>query len=251
MAKRVQGGISTTEAIVSAYISGNADVFPKILELHVPIGSLIADVTYGTGVFWKNVDITKYTLRASDISELKISHSPHLKVSSGVDCRKLPYKSDSIDCVVLDPPYLESFYRTKDSHKGGQGSHRAFGQYYSNGNESTAPGGGKWHQSVIDMYILSGKEAFRVLKNNGVFIVKCQDEVSANKQRLTHVEIISGFEQIGFYVKDLFVVVRSNAPVVSRLLKQVHARKNHSYFLVFEKTISVSKQKVKNSIVEI
>jgi hypothetical protein len=65
--------------------------------------------------------------------------------------------------------------------------------------------------------------------------VKCQDEVSANRQWLTHVEIINAYAEFGFYARDLFVVVRSNRPGVSRILKQVHARKNHSYFLVFQK----------------
>ena len=63
----------------------------------------------------------------------------------------------------------------------------------------------------------------------------CQDEVSANTQRLTHVELITGYESLGFYCKDLFVLVRANSPAVSRLKTQVHARKNHSYFLVFDK----------------
>ena len=72
--------------------------------------------------------------------------------------------------------------------------------------------------------------------DDGVLIVKCQDEVSANVQRLTHVEIIDEYERCGFYTKDLFIVVRTNRPVVRRLKQQVHARKNHSYFLVFVKT---------------
>ena len=65
--------------------------------------------------------------------------------------------------------------------------------------------------------------------------MKCQDEVSANRQRLTHVEIINDYESLGLYAKDLFVVVRPNKPAITRLKKQVHARKNHSYFLVFVK----------------
>jgi len=69
-----------------------------------------------------------------------------------------------------------------------------------------------------------------------VFIVKCQDEVSANTQHLTHVELINHFAKLGFYTKDLFVVVRPNRPCVSRIKRQVHARKNHSYFLVLVKT---------------
>ena len=56
-----------------------------------------------------------------------------------------------------------------------------------------------------------------------------------NKQRLTHVEIITAYESLGFYTKDLFVVMRTNKAGVSRLKKQEHARKNHSYFLVFQK----------------
>jgi hypothetical protein len=86
----------------------------------------------------------------------------------------------------------------------------------------------------LKLYFDAGKEAFRVLKNHGVFIVKCQDEVSANRQRLTHVELINGWEK-DFYCKDLFVVTRLNRPGISRLKKQEHARKNHSYFLVFIK----------------
>jgi hypothetical protein len=61
------------------------------------------------------------------------------------------------------------------------------------------------------------------------------DEVCANQQRLTHVEIINELTTMGFVVKDLFVVLRMSKPGVSRMLRQVHARKNHSYFLVFRK----------------
>jgi hypothetical protein len=65
--------------------------------------------------------------------------------------------------------------------------------------------------------------------------VKCQDEVCANKQRLTHVELINEFTAMGFVPEDVFVLVRTNKPGVSRVVKQVHARKNHSYFLVMRK----------------
>ena len=93
----------------------------------------------------------------------------------------------------------------------------------------------RYHGAVVEMYMAAGREASRVLKSKGTAIVKCQDEVCANRQRLTHVEIINGYTSGGFYAKDLFVVVRQNKPSVSRILEQRHARKNHSYFLVFEK----------------
>lgn len=215
--KRVQGGEATSALIVSAYVADNAEVFPHVLALHVPLGATVADVTYGKGVFWREVPKSKYKLLATDIA-------------MGVDCRSLPYDSESVDCVVLDPPYMEGFFRKSSSEKAGSGTHNSFRNYYSNGDE--ASNGPKWHEAVTDLYFSAGREARRVLRDNGILIVKCQDEVSANRQCLTHVEIINEYEKLGFYLKDLFIVVRKNKPGVSRLKKQVHARKNHSYFLV-------------------
>jgi hypothetical protein len=218
--KRTQGGVSTSNLIFSAYIDDNAEIFPKILELHVPDGAIIADITWGKGVFWNCVDTNKYTLWATDIA-------------MGVDCRDLPYDDNSFDCIVFDPPYMEGFFRKNKDEKAGSGTHYSFRDAYSNGDEVSA--NGKWHAAVTELYHQGGLEAYRVLKNKGVLIVKCQDEVSANRQYLTHVEIINYYESIGFYTKDLFIVVRKNKPGVTRLKKQVHARKNHSYFLVFVK----------------
>ncbi len=178
-------------------------------------------MTYGKGVFWKRVEDGAYKVLATDIE-------------TGVDCRDLPYKDGEIDCVVLDPPCMEGFYRRQRGSLAGSGSHSTFRKAYSNGTATAS--GPRYHAAVIDMYLKAGKEAFRVLKPYGVFIVKCQDEVSANMQNLTHVELINEFTEQGFHTKDLFVLVRTNRPAVSRILRQEHARKNHSYFLVFVKT---------------
>jgi hypothetical protein len=218
--RRRAGGIATSRLTLTAHLGGNADVFPEVLELHVADGATIADVTYGRGVFWQNVDRSRYRLLATDLT-------------TGVDCRSLPYADASLDCVVLDPPYMDGLFRRDGSHLAGAGSHAAFRDRYSNGKKSV--GGPKYHEAVLDLYFRAGVEARRVLRDNGVLIAKCQDEVSANRQRLTHVEIINQYESQGFYTKDLFVVVRRNRPAVSRLKKQAHARKNHSYFLVFVK----------------
>lgn len=219
--RRSPNGIATSDVTVTAHLAGNADVFPLILKLHVPKKSVIADVTFGKGVFWRNIPADEYVLHLTDLQ-------------MGIDCRELPYKDASHDCVVLDPPYMEGLFRRTKSHLAGAGSYAAFRNHYSNGKATN--GGPKYHAAVVDLYFSAGREAYRVLKENGILIVKCQDEVSANQQWLTHVEIINEYAKLGFYAKDLFVVVRSNKPAMSRLLRQEHARKNHSYFLVFVKT---------------
>jgi len=216
--KRVARGISTNELIFSAYHATNDEVFPHVLKLYVPEGSLVADVTYGRGVFWKQIPRGGYDVRATDLRD-------------GVDCRKLPYGDTTFDCVVFDPPYMHTPGGT--AHQ----NHQNFEHYYF--NNGTENGGKKYHEAVLDLYFRGAREAYRVLKPDGIYIVKCQDEVCANQQRLTHVEIINEFATMGFVVEDLFVVLRKNKPGVSRMLRQIHARKNHSYFLVFRKARSV------------
>jgi len=214
-------GVTTSNLICTAHVAGNEDVFPLVMELHVPAGSVVADVTHGTGIFWKKIPDGKYKLLPTDLK-------------TGVDCRHLPYEDGSIDCVVLDPPYMEGLFRRTSDHLAGAGSYAAFRETYSNGEGTTT--GPKYHEAVLDLYFRAGREAYRILRKYGVLVVKCQDEVSANTQRLSHVEIINQYASFGFYVKDLFVVVRPNRPAVSPIKKQEHARKNHSYFLVFVKT---------------
>lgn len=211
---RVARGVSTNDLVFSASMSTNDMVFPEILRLYIPKTSRIADVTYGRGVFWRNVDLSEYDLVPSDLK-------------TGIDCRSLPYPDDSFDAVVFDPPYMHTPGGT--AHNG----HQNYEGYY--GNNGTSHPEKKYHEAVLDLYFRGADEAHRVLRADGIYIVKCQDEVCANRQRLTHVEIINRLEELRFLVEDLFVVVRHNKPGVSRMLRQVHARKNHSYFLVFRK----------------
>jgi hypothetical protein len=218
--RRTPRGVTTSDVVLSAYVAGNSEVFPRIAELHIPRGAKVLDVTYGKGVFWKEIPAGTYDLEALDIQ-------------TGVDCRRLPHGDSTVDCVVLDPPYMEGLYRPKKDHLAGDGTYKPFRDHYSNG-EATIDGP-RWHAAVLDMYFKAGREAYRVLRAGGTLIVKCQDEVSANEQHLTHIEIVNDFEKIGLYCKDLFVVMRTNRPAVSVLRGQVHARKNHSYFLVFAK----------------
>ena len=93
--RQVRNGEATNDLVVSAYVDGNADVFPHVLNLYVPDGQTVADVTFGKGVFWRNLPADRYNLLATDLTD-------------GVDCRNLPYADGSIDCVVLDPPYMHS-----------------------------------------------------------------------------------------------------------------------------------------------
>jgi tRNA G10 N-methylase Trm11 len=168
---------------------------------YVPEGNVVADVTYGTGVFWRNVDVSKFTLLKSDLQ-------------TGIDCRDLPYENASIDTLVLDLPYMHS----------GKTVHAALNKQYHNENNTS-------HESVIRLYAGGFLEAARVLRIKGIIIVKIQDEIESGKQRFSHVELIQLLEILGFEVIDLFVLVQRAMPII-QFKHQQHARKNHSFALV-------------------
>jgi hypothetical protein len=214
--RKSPAGISTNQLVFTAYQGTNEDVFPHVISLYAPPGSTVADVTYGKGVFWKKVPEGAYRLLATDLK-------------NGVDCRNLPYGDASIDCVVFDPPYMHTPGGTAHVN------HQNYEDYYRN-NLCENGSGKKYHEAVLELYFKAADEAHRVLRNEGIYIVKCGDEVCANQQRLTHLELINELTQKGFMIEDLFVLLRNNRPGVSRVIRQVHARKNHSYFLVLRKS---------------
>ena len=213
--RRPPSGAPTNDLVLSGYRGFNEDVFPLILQLYVAPGGVIADTTFGRGIFWKKVPPI-YTRHETDLSK-------------GVDARKLPYEDESLDCVVFDPPYMHSSGGT--SRQGGDHAH--FETYYKNNHQARHSDG---HLAVLQLYFEAAREAQRVLRKHGVYIVKCQDEVCANRQRLTHVEIINELGANGWICEDLLVLLQEGRPGVSRMVKQLHFRKAHSYFLVFRKT---------------
>jgi hypothetical protein len=127
----VVNGHATNELVLSASTDGNECVFPKILQLYVAPGSVVADVTYGKGVFWRNVPCGAFELRATDIQD-------------GVDCRNLPYENGELDCFVFDPPYMHTPGGTAHAS---DSSHAPFEEHSRNngtGNQTES----KYHEAV-------------------------------------------------------------------------------------------------------
>ena len=194
--------------ILTAKTGNNCDIFPDVLSMYAKQGDTIADVTYGTGKFWKNIDQSHYKILKSDIV-------------NGIDFRKLPYSNDAVDMVVLDPPYI---YNPKKTVKSS----------ISNTYNINLTDDLRTNEDVMNLYEEGIIEAKRVLKPKGVLVLKCQDIIQSNRQNWNHIEIYNIATVNGFYGEDLFVLVQSTIPC-QRWKIQRHARKNHSYFWVFRK----------------
>lgn len=191
-----------------------SEIIKWILDIHVSNHRIDCDATYSKGNFYKNTGIEEPIY--------KFDINPQLEDVEQGDCRNLPLDDYSINCLMFDPPFLATTGKSLKTNKGNIIARR-FGVY---------PNEKELHQFYID----SLKEGYRVLKNDGIFIFKCQDKISSGKQYMSHVFIINEAEKLGFYTKDMFILLSQSRLVADWQLKnQKNARKFHCYFIVFQK----------------
>jgi hypothetical protein len=200
------------EPVYSVVEGTNADLIRKVARLYIPDDALVADPTFGHGVFWRKLGRTRFRLIGSDKRIMP-------GVSLVADIRQgLPYADSSFDVFVLDPPYV---------HTGPNGhylDHR-YGGAATTANHS--------HADIIDLYRKGMVEARRVLRRGGTLWVKTQDEIESGRQRRSLIEVYNIAVELGFKDRDLFLLVPP--PIkTKRWRKQYHARKTHSYLWVFE-----------------
>ena len=196
------------------------EIIKNILELHAPCG-IDLDPTYSKGNFYKNSNIKE--------PEFKYDLNPQIPGVEKASADELPFEGESMHCIMFDPPFLATSGPSLKEENGSNKINKRFGVFED-------------EISLHEFYIRAMKEFYRILDEGGVLIFKCQDKVSSGKQYFSHCFVQQEAEKIGFYPKDLFVLLAKNRLVADWQLKnQKHARKFHSYFWVFEKL----KKKVK------
>lgn len=192
-----------------------SEIIKWILDLHVPQHYIDCDPTYSKGNFYNNTGI-QHPMYRYDIL-------PQCEGVEYGDSRNLPLTSESINCMMFDPPFLATTGKSLSTDDDSNKINKRFGVY---------PSEKELHQFYIDNL----KESYRVLAENGILIFKCQDKISSGKQYMSHVFIMNEAVKIGFYPKDLFILLAKNRLVADWQAKnQKNARKYHSYFWVFEK----------------
>ena len=95
-------------------------------------------------------------------------------------------------------------------------------------------GGYKSLAELREHYSSSIHEFARVLKRGGILIVKFQDQFHGRMNYAIHREVMAMAEEAGFRWVDLFVLIARNR-FLGAVKRQKHARKFHSYFLIFKR----------------
>ena len=199
---------SIQDNIIKTVSYDQEEIIKNIIKLFCPEG-IELDPTFSKGNFYKNIPQPKYCY---DLE-------PQTANTIKADCRNLPHESNSVKSLMFDPPFVAA---QPTGNPEGIITKR-FGFYKNIQTE------------MWNLYHDSLKEFYRILKPNGILVFKCQDTIDSSKQYFSHVEIINYACSLGFYPKDLFILIAKNRIIGATHHVQQHARKYHSYFIVFIK----------------
>ena len=171
------------------------------------------DPTWGVGTWWK-------AFRPDDLvaSDLVLEKSP---CGESVDFRKLPHEDASFDAVAFDPPYRLN----------GR-PHEGDARY---GTDVVA----SW-QDRMELIRDGMTECIRVLRPDGILLVKCMDQVCSGKVRWQTIEFANHAAEHECELVDQLHPV-GGRPQPERTRKdgkpsvQHHARRNISTLQVYRK----------------
>lgn len=193
--------------IIKSISFSQAEILQNIVDLHT--GPIQCDPTFGLGNFYRGANGQPWPQFRFDIA-------PRMVGVVQADVCRLPLENGSVSSVMFDPPFMA---RTGP----GATLKARFGELVGT------------IKDLWNFYFLAMREIHRVLVPGGWLIFKCQDGVLSGVNNFTHCEIYNMGKSLGFVPKDLFVLLAKHRMNHPKHTRQVHARKFHSYFFVFQK----------------
>jgi len=199
---------------VKSVYNSNYEVIKNIMSLY-KIEQFDLDCTYSKGSFWKDLPQPK----------IKSDIVPLFEDVIKADSEHLPFDDNSMKTVMYDPPFVISGRTYRENKDGSSIIAKRFEGYYD-------------YNSLTTNYYNTLQELYRIIVPGGFVVMKNQDTVSGGKNHFTHVMVMNMALKIGFYPRDLFILLAKSRinSFGARWIKQEHARKHHCYIWVFEKT---------------
>lgn len=184
-------------------------ILKDIMRLYMEGQPFDVDCTYSKGIFWRKLPepLLKFDIAPQSDDVMKASAD------------NLPLQNESVQSIMFDPPFMFS----QSPRNPGKIKTRftAFDSY----------------EQMLELYRGAMQEFWRALKPGGIVVFKCQDAVSQGKNHFSHYEIEKYAREIGFEQLDLFILGSKRVMISSTWKVQRHARKSHSFFLVFRKPV--------------
>ncbi len=192
------------EEIIKSISYDQQEILQNIIKLHT--GDFELDTCYGSGCFYRSI---KRPGLCFDLSPKKDEVIP-------ADVRHLPLRDGCINSVIFDPPFMAKT-------AAGAVMKVRFGEITGT------------IADLILFYFQGMNEIHRVLKPGGYLVFKCQDGVLSGINNNNYGKICNMAEVIGFKWVDLFILLAKHRMMHPKHKVQKHARKYHSYFIVFRR----------------
>jgi SAM-dependent methyltransferase len=202
------------QPLPSIWDGTDADLLERMLDFYPRRRpKLILDATVNMGRFWVN--------SSRDVIGLDIN--PKFRPDVVADNRQLPFKDRCFDVVVYDPPHVPN-----------QGSDKSkdFNTRFGLVLKSSAENG----YNFTHLYPSFVREAYRVLRAEGILFCKIADYVHNHRYQWAHMEFIRAAVEAGFCACDSIVKIRKGPIVDPKWKTAHHARRQHCYWLVFRKS---------------
>jgi SAM-dependent methyltransferase len=202
------------DPLPSVWNGEDAELIERFLEFY-PRRSpkRILDATINGGRFWRG---SKRKIIGVDI---EASHRPTVVANN----TQMPFKGEFFDVVVYDPPHIPNQGRDQQkdfSVRFGLGSHSPKEMGYT-------------FTHTFPPFV---KEAYRVLRPEGILLAKITDYVHHHRYQWAHVEFVQAARVVGFQACDCIVKTRKGPIIDPKWKVAHHSRRQHCYWLIFRKS---------------
>jgi SAM-dependent methyltransferase len=205
---------STYQPLASVWYGSDADLLEQMLRFYPKKPPQdILDATVNTGRFWVG---TQRKIVGLDIDP---KHRPDIVA----DNTNMPLEDESFDVIVYDPPHIPNQ---------GQDKSKDFTSRFGLVLKSPVENGYNFSHTFPPFV----KEAYRILRPQGILFAKIADYVHGHRFQWAHVDLINSAAAVGFTACDCIVKIRKG-PITDPRWKQAHhARRHHCYWIVFRKS---------------
>ena len=203
--------------------TSQTEILKNIIDLHNGGRPFDVDITYSTGGFYKKS-------KSSDI----VIEEPLMKfdvyplfedVSKLEPWGNIPIENESVESVIFDPPFICAPRNSKSVIEPKEGSNIMFKRFSS-------------YYPIFELHASYSHwiaEVYRVLKEDGIFVFKCQNTISGGKFYANEEYVWMEAEKIGFTTLDKFNLTAKARLLSGKVKNQEHARNFNSVFWVFKK----------------
>ena len=202
------------DPLPSVWTGEDAELIEKLLNFYPRRPpKRILDATINGGRFWRG------SQREIIGVDIEASHDPTVVA----DNTKLPFKSGVFDVVVYDPPHIPNQGRDKQ---------KDFTVRFGLGSQSPKEMGYTFTHTFPPFV----REAYRVLRPEGILLAKIADYVHHHRYQWAHVELVQAAKEVGFQPCDCIIKIRKGPIIDPKWKVAHHSRRQHCYWLIFRKS---------------